>query len=45
MIVVSNTSLLTNLAAIGQMELLHRLFGEALIPEGVWSELNAFDKS
>ena len=27
MLVVSNTSPLTNLAAIGQFELLHRLFG------------------
>jgi uncharacterized protein len=44
MIVVSNTSPLTNLAAIGQFDLLHQLFGEILIPEGVWSELNAKGK-
>jgi len=43
--VVSNTSPLTNLAAIGQIDLLRRLFGEVLIPEGVWAELNAFGKS
>lgn len=44
MIVVSNTSPLTNLAAIGQFELLHRLYGEIIIPEGVWIELNAYGK-
>lgn len=44
MIVVSDTSPLTNLAAIGQFELLYRLFGEILIAESVWSELNAFGK-
>lgn len=41
MIVVSNTSPITNLAAIGQFELLHRLYGEILIPEGVWGELHS----
>jgi uncharacterized protein len=41
MIVVSNTSPLTNLAAIGQFDLLHKLFGEIHIAEGVWRELNA----
>jgi predicted nucleic acid-binding protein len=35
MIVISNTSPLTNLAAIGQFELLHLLFDEIWIPEGV----------
>lgn len=44
MIAVSNTSPLTNLAAIGQFELLQRLFGQINIAEGVWSELNAFGK-
>src|ERR1700690_2851609 len=44
MIVVSNTSPITNLAAIGHFDLLHRLFGEILIPEGVWIELNAQGK-
>jgi len=44
MTVVSNTSPLTNLAAIGQFDLLHRLYGEIVIPEGVWVELNAFGK-
>lgn len=41
MIVVSNTSPLTNLAAIGRFELLHKLFQEIHIAEGVWRELNA----
>lgn len=43
-VVVSNTSPLTNLAAIGQFELLHRVFGELHIPESVWNELNAFKR-
>ena len=41
MIVVSNTSPLTNLAAIGQFHLLHDLYGELHIADGVWAELNA----
>ncbi|HMQ52734.1 MAG TPA: DUF3368 domain-containing protein [Anaerolineae bacterium] len=41
MIVVSNTSPLTNLAAIGQFELLQRLFSEIYIPTIVESELLA----
>jgi uncharacterized protein len=40
MIVVSNTSPLTSLAAIGHFELLRNLFGEVHIPQGVWQELN-----
>lgn len=41
MIVVSNTSPLTNLAAIGQFDLLRQLYGDLYIPEAVWDELNA----
>lgn len=41
MIVVSNTSPLTNLAAIGQFGLLRRLYGQIAIAQGVWEELNA----
>jgi uncharacterized protein len=41
MIVVSNTSPLTNLAAIQQFELLQRLYQEIHIPQAVWNELNA----
>ena len=44
MIVVSNTSPLTNLAAIGRFDLLHRLYREIHIPLGVWNELNAKGK-
>jgi uncharacterized protein len=44
MIVVSDTSSLTNLAAIGQFDLLHRLYGQVHIAEGVWEELNAGGK-
>jgi predicted nucleic acid-binding protein len=44
MIIVSNTSPITNLAAIGQFEILRRLFGKIEIAEGVWSELNANGK-
>lgn len=42
--VVSDTSPLTNLAAIGRLELLPRLFGRIAIAEAVWSELNAYGK-
>ena len=45
MIIVSNTSPLTNLAAIGQFELLKKLFGEIHIALGVWEELNAYGKT
>ncbi len=41
MIVVSNTSPLTNLAAISQFELLRQLYDELHIPQAVWDELNA----
>lgn len=44
MIVVSNTSPLTNLAAIGHFDLLHALYGEIHIPQAVWAELNAGGK-
>lgn len=38
---VSNTSPLTNLAVIGQFDLLRRLYGRLWIAEAVWDELNA----
>jgi predicted nucleic acid-binding protein len=41
MIVLSNTSPLTNLAAIGQFSLFHQLYGLLHIAEAVWEELNA----
>jgi predicted nucleic acid-binding protein len=43
-IIVSNTSPLTNLAAIGQFHLLKDLYGQLLIANGVWSELNAYNR-
>lgn len=42
MIVVSDTSPITNLAAIGQFNLRHELFSEVYIPQQVRDELNAF---
>jgi hypothetical protein len=44
MIVVSNTSPLTNLAVIGQFNLLEKLYSNIHIAEGVWNELNAQGK-
>jgi uncharacterized protein len=41
MIVVSNTSPLTNLVAIGQFDLLCQLYGEVQIAAGVLGELKA----
>ena len=41
MIVVSDSSPLTNLAAIGRFDLLRDLYSELHIPTGVWHELNA----
>ena len=41
MIIVSNTSPLTNLAAIGRFDLLGHLYSGLIIAEGVWDELNA----
>ena len=39
MIVVSNTSPLSNLAAIGRLELLQQLYGRILIPPAVYQEI------
>ncbi len=41
MIVISDTSPITNLAAIGQLDLLHQLYGQVIIPETVFRELTA----
>jgi len=38
-IIVSDTSAITNLAAIGQLTLLQRLYGKVIIPEAVFQEL------
>lgn len=39
MLVVSNTSPIVNLAAIGQFDLLRSLFGQILIPHAVYEEI------
>ena len=39
MIVVSNTSPITNLAAIGQLDLLQQMYQRVIIPEAVFQEL------
>ena len=39
MIVVSNTSPIMNLAAIGQLDLLRQLYGSITIPRAVYHEL------
>ncbi|NEP41096.1 MAG: DUF3368 domain-containing protein [Okeania sp. SIO2H7] len=39
MIVVSNTSPINNLAAIGQLNLLPQMYGKVIIPETVYEEL------
>lgn len=39
MIVVSDTSPVTSLAAVGQLDLLHRLYGNVIIPQAVFREL------
>ena len=44
MIVVSDTSVLTNLAAIGQFDLLFRLYSSVHVAPGVLAELNAGGK-
>jgi len=43
--VMSNTSPLTHLAAIGYFDLLRPLYGQLLIAEAVWEELNAGDQA
>ena len=37
--VVSNTSPIINLACIGQLNLLHQLYGEVIIPGAVYEEI------
>ncbi len=39
MIVISDTSAITNLAAIGQLQLLSQLYNQVMIPEAVYREL------
>jgi uncharacterized protein len=42
--VVCDTSPITNLTAIAQLDLLHQLYGEILIPQAVYDELTALPK-
>lgn len=44
MIIVSDTSLITNLAAIGQLDLLHQLYSRVIIPQAVYNEMVGIDK-
>lgn len=43
MIVISDTSAITNLAAIDQLNLLTLLYGKVIIPEAVYRELVDID--
>jgi predicted nucleic acid-binding protein len=45
MIVVSDTSPITTLIQIGRVDLLHKLYGEVLIPEAVRDELSMSHRS
>lgn len=42
--VVSNTSPIINLAAIGQLDLLRALYDEVLIPDAVYREIARFEE-
>ncbi len=44
MIVVSDTSPITNLAAIGQLDLLRQLYSYVIIPQAVYNEMVGVDK-
>ena len=39
MIIISDTSPIINLAAIGQLSLLPRLYGTVVIPQAVYNEI------
>jgi hypothetical protein len=43
-IIVSDTSPITNLAAIGQLDLLRQLYGSVIIPEAVYNEMVGVNK-
>lgn len=44
MIIVSDTSPITNLAAIGQLDLLRQLYSRVIIPEAVYNEMVDINK-
>jgi predicted nucleic acid-binding protein len=39
MIIISDTTSLTNLAAVGHLELLHQLYDQVIIPQAVYDEI------
>ncbi|TAF08189.1 MAG: DUF3368 domain-containing protein [Nostocales cyanobacterium] len=43
MIIISDTSVITNLAAIGQLDLLQKLYNKIFIPQAVYQELTGID--
>ncbi len=43
MIVISDTSIITNLAAIQHLQLLPQLYNQVIIPEAVYRELTDID--
>lgn len=43
MIVVSDTSPITSLAAVGQLHLLQQLYGRVIIPQAVYEEMTSLD--
>jgi predicted nucleic acid-binding protein len=45
MTIVSNTSPITNLAGIGQLDLLHLLYGNITIPQSVYNEMAGISKT
>ncbi len=44
MIIVSDTSPITNLAAIGQLDLLRQLYSNVTIPQAVYNEMVGVDR-
>jgi hypothetical protein len=44
MIIVSDTSPITSLAGIGELELLHQLYGKVIIPQTVYDEMVGADQ-
>ena len=39
LVVISNSSPIMNLAAIGQLHLIHEMLGKIIVPEEVWTEM------
>ena len=45
MIIVSNTSPISNLAQVGRLEILQQIYGKIIIPTAVYNELTAASTS